>query len=116
MGVSARPFQRHVLVQDELEDAGERGFHRGNVDFAVALARVPIADLEQRAGRLHWNEQRGSGDEFFVVQIARVSAGRTAVYFSGNFHGRKPHAPEKRPQGDLDPWSCLLYTSDAADE
>src|SRR6059058_4451856 len=43
----ARPLEMHVLADDELKRADERSFKRGDVHFAVALARVPIAHFKQ---------------------------------------------------------------------
>ena len=37
------------FVDDELECAGELGLQGGDVNFAVALSGVPVANLEERA-------------------------------------------------------------------
>ena len=52
----ARPFQVHVLANYKLKSPDQRGFHRGDVDFAVALARVAVAGEKQRAFRMNRNE------------------------------------------------------------
>jgi len=42
-------------MDDELEGAGELGFQGGDVDFAVALAGVAVADLEVGALGVDWD-------------------------------------------------------------
>jgi hypothetical protein len=46
----------HVLADDELEVAEQRGLDRGLIDFPVSLRRVTVADLEQRARGMDGNE------------------------------------------------------------
>src|ERR1700733_353139 len=98
----ARPFQMHVLVQDELKHAGERSLHSGDVHLSVAHAGVAVADLEQRAARVYWNEESGTGHQLLVVQVAGVNARRSAVYFTGAFGRSDAHAAEKRLERNLD--------------
>src|SRR5690348_1245596 len=64
--LSARPEQMLILVDNEAEGAGEEGLQRRNVDFAIALTGVPIADFEERSFRVDGNVEGGSGDEFLV--------------------------------------------------
>ena len=49
------------------------------VHFAVALARVPIARLEQRAARVNRDEQRSPRHQILVIEIAGVKPGRPAA-------------------------------------
>src|SRR5439155_19117673 len=98
----ARPLQAHVLAHDELKRADERSFESGNVHFAVALSGVAVADLEERAGSVHGNVERGAGDEVLVIEIARHNPRRSAVEAARAFRRGVAHAAEKRMQGNLD--------------
>src|SRR6266446_7950511 len=46
--LGARPCDFHVLAQDELEPAAQASLDGGNVDLALPLRTVAIADREQR--------------------------------------------------------------------
>jgi len=67
-----------------------------------SLARMTVANLEQRARRVHRNEQRRSRDKFLVIQIARMNPRRRAADAARCFWWRDAHASEKRPQGYFD--------------
>jgi len=45
-GFTAGPEEMLIFVDDELKGAGELGFEGGDVDFAVALSGVAVADFE----------------------------------------------------------------------
>jgi hypothetical protein len=47
-GFRARPGYFHVLADDELEPAAQAGLDGGEVDLALALGSVSVADREQR--------------------------------------------------------------------
>src|SRR5216684_3886722 len=76
-----------VLVQDEFEVAGQRGFDRGPAEFAVALGRVRIADREKAA----WYRDRIIHPRALadapVVDIAAGVARRNRTHEVG-FRGR----------------------------
>src|SRR5437660_5436147 len=46
---AAWPSQMLVLTYHELKCAGERRLHRGDIDFAIALARVAVANFKKSA-------------------------------------------------------------------
>ncbi len=50
------------FVDDELEGAGELGFEGGDVDFAVALVGVAVADFKVCAFGVDWEIESGAGD------------------------------------------------------
>ena len=72
------PSQVQILANDELKDAYERRFECRDVNLAITLTRVAVADFEEAAGDMNGNEERGSGDELFVVEVARMDARRCA--------------------------------------
>ena len=74
----ARPLQVHVLAHDQLKSSDQRSFHRRDIHFAVALARMAITGEKQSSFRMHRNEQRRASYQFFVIQIARVNPRRRA--------------------------------------
>ena len=80
----------------------QRGFDAAD-PFAVALCGVSVANLEQRAWREHRDEERGAGDEFLVIEIAGVPAGRVAAHAAKVAGRRDTHAAEKRLQRNDDP-------------
>ena len=63
---------------------------------------MAVADLEQRAGRVHGNVERGSRDQFLVVEIARVDPRRRAADAAIRLRRRHAHAAEERPERNLD--------------
>ena len=89
-------------MDDELEGAGELGFQGGDVDFAVALAGVAVADLEVGALGVDGNVERGASDHLFVVDVAGVHPGWGGVVFAGGFGWGDAHAAEEGVQGDVD--------------
>src|SRR5215210_6753201 len=93
--LGARPCEGHILADDQLDASTQRGFDRGLVHFAVPLRRVSVADLEQRAGDMHRNEEGRPGDELFVIEVAGMNPGRRTVDASSRGGRRNAHAPEK---------------------
>ncbi len=99
---TARPRQLHSLAHGQLDASAQRGFDRGLIDFAVALRGMAVADFEERAFHVHRNEQRRSGDQLLVVEIARVRARRVAAD-AAHFGCRSDaHAAEERPERNDD--------------
>src|SRR5689334_1678462 len=94
----------HVLAYDELERADQRRLHCGDIHFAVALARMPVARLEERAFDVNWDEELRPFDQILVVEIACVSPGRSTVDPARRLRRRHAQAAEKRAQWNLDPW------------
>src|SRR5579871_945146 len=101
-GFAAGPAQMQVFAHDELKRADEGSFECGDVNLAIALAGVAVANFKERAGRIDGNEKRGSGDELFVVEIAGVEPGRSAADASGGFGRSNTHAAEEGADGNLD--------------
>src|SRR6516225_2122652 len=89
------PAQFHVLADHELKLALQRGFQSSDVDFAVALSGVAVADREQRAAHVDGDEERRSLDQLLVVEVARVNAGRPAADATGLWRWRHAHAAEE---------------------
>ena len=87
-------------MDDELEGAGELRFHGGDVDFAVALAGVAVADLEVGTLAVDRDEEGGAGGELLVVHIAGVHPGRGGVGLAGG--GSDAHGAEEGVERDLD--------------
>ncbi len=106
VGDSARGQARRAgvvvgaLVEDELEGAGELGFHGGDVDLAVALAGVAVAGFEVGAARVDGDEEGGAGDELLVVHVAGVHPGWGGVGFAAG--GGDAHGAEEGVEGDVD--------------
>ena len=80
----SRPEQMLILMNDELEGAGEKGLHRSDIDFAVSLPGVAVADFQQGALYVHRDEEPGARDEIFVIEVPGMHSGRTAVDASGD--------------------------------
>ena len=97
-GFGARPGQRHALADGELHLAAERGLESGLVDLAIALRGMSVANLEQGARHVHGNPQRGAGDQFLVIEITGVNAGRSAADAALCRRRRHAHAAEERPE------------------
>ena len=98
---SARIFLSSAFVHDELKRPDQRSFKGGDVHFAIALAGVSVADLKQRAAGMHRQEECCPGDEFLVIHIAGVQAGRRTVDAAKAFRRRHSHAAKKRMQRDF---------------
>ena len=82
--------------------ADQRRLHRRDVDFAVALAGVAVADVEQRALRPDRDVERRSGDQLLVVEIPGVNARRRAVHSAHRRRRRDADAAEERMQRNGD--------------
>jgi len=89
-------------VDDELKGAGELGFHGGDVDFAVALAGVAIANFEVGAFGVDRDEEGGAGDHLLVVDVASVHPGRGGVVLAGGLGRGDAHAAEEGMKRDID--------------
>ena len=63
---------------------------------------VPVADFKQRSRGVHRNKQRGPGDKFLVVEIARMNPRRRAIDLPSGGRRREPHASEERLQREID--------------
>ena len=101
--LGARPLEVHVLADDHLDGAAQRCLHRGDVDLAIALAGMSVADLEQRARHPHRNEERRAGDEVLVVEVAGVNPRRRAVDPAHRSRRCHADAAEERMHRDVDP-------------
>ncbi len=98
----AGPFEVDVFADDEAEGTGERGFHGGDVDFAIALAGVAVADLEEGAFDVDGDVEGGAFDEVAVIHVAGVGAGGRAVELAGGGWRGDAHAAEEGVQGEGD--------------
>src|SRR3546814_11320291 len=67
--LGTRQGERAVLVQDELERAGESGFDGADADLAVTLTAMAVADREHRAFGPDRQEARRAGRQFLVVYV-----------------------------------------------
>ncbi len=101
-GFAAGPEEMLIFMDDELEGAGELGFERGDVDFAVALAGVAVSYFEVGALGVDGNVESGAGDHLFVVDVAGVHPGWGGVVFAGGFGRGDTHAAEEGVEGDVD--------------
>ncbi len=106
-----------IFVHDELEGSGELGFKRGDVDFAVALSGVAVADLEICTFGVDRDVEGGSGDHFLVVDIAGMHPRRGGVPLAS---GRgDAHAAEEGMEREIDAGSevadhfCAVEGDDA---
>jgi hypothetical protein len=90
-----------AFVDDELKGAGELGFEGGDVDFAVALAGVAVADFEVGSFGVDGDEEGGAGDHLLVVDVAGVHPGWGGVVFA-TLGGGDAHAAEEGVEGDVD--------------
>ena len=104
-GFGAGPFEAvgivvRGLVEDELEGAGELGLHGGDVDLAVALAGVAVADFEVCAFGVDGDVEGGACGEFLVVHVAGIHPGWGGVGFAGG--GGDAHGAEEGVQRDVD--------------
>ena len=85
-----------------MESPDQGGFHRGDVDFAVTLAGMSVADEQQRARCVHRNVKCRAGDQLLVVEIARVNSGRRTVDASRGRRRRDADAAKEWTQWNLD--------------
>ncbi len=90
------------LVDYELEGAGELGFESGDVDFAVALAGVAVADFEESAFGVDGDVEGGAGDHLLIVDVAGVHPGWGGVVLAGGLGWGDAHAAEEGVEGDVD--------------
>ena len=92
----------HVLVKDKLEHSGEGGLHGRDIHLTVAHARVPVADFEEGACGVDWNEQGRARYQLLVIHIAGVNPRRCAADFSSRLRRCDSHTAKKRPQRHVD--------------
>ena len=78
----ARPSEPLSLADRHLHGSTQRGLQCGNRHFAVTLHGMPIAHREQGPAHVNRKIQRGSGDQFLIVQITGVVTRRAARYAS----------------------------------
>src|SRR4051812_5816830 len=87
-----------ILAQGQAEGAAERGFERGDADFAVTLNAVAVAAGEQPARRPDRQVERRPGGQLLQVhvaaELARLDRAAGAI---GRRGGPPPHPPKKRP-------------------
>jgi len=101
-GFGSGPEKVLIFVDYELEGAGELGFEGGDVDFAVALAGVAVADFEESAFGVDGDVEGGAGDHLFVVDVAGVHPGWGGVVLAGGLGWGDAHAAEEGVEGDVD--------------
>ncbi len=94
--LGARPCDFHVLAQDELEPAAQASLDGGNVDLALPLRTVAIADREQRTRGVDRHIERGAGAHILIVDVTGVDSGRTAADPPQGRRGSNPHRSEER--------------------
>ena len=90
-----------AFVDDELEGAGELGFEGRDVDFAVALTGVTVADFKVRAFGIDGEIDGSAGDELLVVHVAAVHPRRSGVVLASRSSG-DPHAAEEWMKRNVD--------------
>lgn len=95
-GFGAGPFEVQVFADDEAEDSGEGGLHGGDVDFAVSLSGVAVADFEERSFGVDRDVEGAAGDEFLVIEVAGVEPRRGAGDLAGVGRRCDAHAAEER--------------------
>ena len=101
-GFGAGPEEMLVLMHDELEGTGELGFEGGDVDFAIALAGVTVADFKESALCVDGEEYGGASGKFLVVHVAAVHPGWSGVVASGGFGRCDAHATEEGMERNVD--------------
>src|SRR5436853_497573 len=92
----------HVLAHHELKRADERSFQRGYIDFAVTLSGVAVTYFKKGASGMNRNVKSRAGNQLFIIEVACMHPGRTAVYAARDLGRGHAHASEKRMQGNLD--------------
>ena len=100
--LSARPEQVLVLVHDELEGSAQESLHCGDINLAVALARMAVANLEERSFDMYRDVERGARHQFLVIHVAGVHPRRRAVDASRGWGRGNTHAAEEGVQRNLD--------------
>ena len=105
-GFAARPEEAMGVVEvafvdDELEGSGELSFKGGDVDFAVALSGVAVADLKVGAFGVDGEIEGGAGDDLLVVHVAGVHPGWGGVVLAAGCGG-DAHAAEEGMERDVD--------------
>src|SRR5437868_15096280 len=92
----------HVLAHHELKRAVERSFQRGYIDFAVALSGVAVAYFKEGASGMNRDVKSRPGNQLFIIEVACMHPGGTAVYAARDLGRGHAHASEKRMQRNLD--------------
>ena len=88
-------------MNDEAEGTGELGLECGDVDLAVALARVAVACFEVGAFGVDGDEEGGARDKLFVVHITGVHPRWGGVGFAAGC-GRDAHAAKEGMERNSD--------------
>jgi hypothetical protein len=96
-----RPGDRLLLLEVEAERHVHRGLESRAADFAVALQRVPVAEIEERAGMRHRQVHGRPLAHVRNVHVAAEAPRPQAVEGVRTFGGRGD-APEHRPQRERD--------------
>jgi hypothetical protein len=93
-----------------LKGSGEKRLHGGDVDFAVALAGVAVADLKERSFGVDGKEERRAGNQLLVVHVAGVHPRRRAIDPAGRLGRSDAHAAEERMKRNLESPGANLAT------
>src|SRR5579859_2543055 len=94
-----------ILVNDKAKRTGQKCLHRSDIDLAIALAGMAVANLKECPRRMNGNEQSRTRHEFFIVNVAGVHPRRSTVIFPGRLRRSYAHASKKRMQWNLNPWA-----------
>src|ERR1051326_3923837 len=77
-----RPFDRHILVEHDLNFTFERGFYGGEAHLPFALYGVAVTDGKQGSGRMDGQIDNTACAEIAVIHVSakhvRGTAGNTA--------------------------------------
>ena len=90
-------------MQNELKGRGVGRLDGRAADLAIALGRVRVAGIEERALLEYRHVERRAGNEFLAVEVAGKRAGRPAAAI-GPLRGRRQnaHHAHERPERHFD--------------
>jgi hypothetical protein len=100
----ARPRELDVLAHDELESAAQPGLDGGEIDFALSLGSMGIADGEQGAGGVDRHER--ACRHVLVVDVTGVEPGGPELIRPIDGGGATPMVPKNG-------WSSAITTPGA---